>query len=162
MGKARPIEIRTRTFAKAGEATAHFSEILNRYAIGERILDSDALDLAALIERHDEQSEKVGCGISHFSVNAAPDYPGQRCFWITRTDGTHIDWSYQQLSRKKALRLRDLPTGLCFTSLLRRSSKGLLPSSASNSRRCFEFAQLTICWTGLRLLSHDAPIRSIH
>lgn len=101
MGKARPIAISTRTFAKAGDATAHFSGILNGYSIGERVSDADALDLAALLERHDERTEKVGCGISHFSVNAAPDYPGQRCFWITRTDGTHIDWSYQHCLEKK-------------------------------------------------------------
>ncbi|QHL91628.1 DUF3223 domain-containing protein [Sphingomonas changnyeongensis] len=102
MGKARQISIRTRTFAKAGDATAHFSGMLNRYPLDNRVSDTDALDLMALLDRHDERVEKVGCGIAYFSVNAAPDYPGQRCFWITRTDGTHIDWSYQHCLEKKS------------------------------------------------------------
>lgn len=69
--------------------------------MGQRVSDTDASDLAALIVRHDDHAEKVGSGIAHFSVNAAPDYPGQRCFWITRTDGTRIDVSYQHCLEKK-------------------------------------------------------------
>lgn len=101
MGKARSITIATRQFAKAGDARAFFSEMLQRYAIGERVSDDDAADLNALLARHDERDEKVGVGVSHFSVNAAPDYPGQRCFWIIRTNDTHVDWSYQHCLEKK-------------------------------------------------------------
>lgn len=101
MGKARAILIGTRSFAKAGDARTYFSEMLGRYTLGERISDADAADLTALMARHDERVEKAGSGIAYFSVNQAPDYPTQRCFWITRTDGTHIDISYQHCLEKK-------------------------------------------------------------
>ena len=59
MGKARQIRIETRTFAKAGDATMFFKAMLNRYNIGDRVADSDAADLAALLKRHEEFDEKV-------------------------------------------------------------------------------------------------------
>jgi hypothetical protein len=91
MGKARSITIATRTFAKAGDATLFFREMLNRYKVGDRVSDADGLDLAALVERHDEKAEKIGGGIAYFSVEAAPEpYSGQ-CFWIVRVDGSRID-----------------------------------------------------------------------
>ena len=96
MGKSRRITLTTRTFDKAGDATAFFKEMLNRYAIGDRVSAADAADLSALVERHDERDEKVGAGIAGFEVNAPPDdVPqfSQRCFWIVRSDGTKIDFS---------------------------------------------------------------------
>jgi hypothetical protein len=62
MGKARSITIATRTFAKAGDATLFFREMLNRYKVGDRVSDADGLDLAALVERHDEKAEKIEAG----------------------------------------------------------------------------------------------------
>lgn len=101
MGKARSITLDTRTFAKAGDATAFFSAMLQSYAIGERITETDAKDLKALMKRHDEEEEKIGSGIAYFSVDPAPDYPDQRCFWITRQDGSRIDISYHHCLEKK-------------------------------------------------------------
>ena len=97
MGKARRISLTTRSFDKAGDATAFFKEMLNRYAIGNRVSDADALDLSALLDRHDERDEKIGKGIAYFEVNVPPaDAPqfSQRCFWIVRGDGSRIDFSY--------------------------------------------------------------------
>ena len=97
MGKARKITLTTREFAKAGDATAFFREILNRYGIGDRVSAEDAADLSALLERHDERDEKIGKGIAGFEVNNPPaDAPpfSTRCFWIVRTDGSKIDFSY--------------------------------------------------------------------
>lgn len=101
MGKARSIQIDTRFFEKAGDATAFFSSMLQGYPQGARVSDADAEDLYALIKRHDEMPEKVGCGIDYFAVDAAPDYPDQRCFWIVRTDGSRIDVSYKHCLERK-------------------------------------------------------------
>lgn len=92
MGRSRRIVIDTRTFEKAGDATVFFSEMLNRYSIGDTISDIDALDLKAVLQRHEERSEKIGIGISHFVVSLPPDYKG-RCFWLVRTNGTQEDFS---------------------------------------------------------------------
>jgi hypothetical protein len=94
MGKARKIVIRTRSFEKAGDATAFFKTMLNSYSVGQVVSGSDTNDLHALLERHDEKSEKVGVGISYFKVDSAPDPYGGKCFWIVRVDGTEIDFSY--------------------------------------------------------------------
>lgn len=102
MGRARSITIDTKVFAKAGDARIFFSEMLQSYAVGDRVNDEDALHLTALLRRHDEEAEKVGAGIDHISVGPAPDYINQRCFWITRTDGSRIDFSYQHCLLKKS------------------------------------------------------------
>jgi hypothetical protein len=102
MGKARSITIDTKTFAKVGDAQDFFSEMLQGYPIGSRVNDEHASHLTALLRRHDEEAEKVGTGIAHISVNPAPDYINQRCFWITRSDGSRIDFSYQHCLLKKS------------------------------------------------------------
>ena len=96
MGRARRIVLATRSFDRAGDATAFFAGMLNRYTIGARVSADDATDLFALLERHDEFEEKAGTGITGFEVNAPPqDVPqfSKRCFWAIRRDGTRIDFS---------------------------------------------------------------------
>ena len=68
----RKIVLDTRVFEKAGDATAFFSAMLNRYSIGDQVSDIDALDLAALLNRHEEKDEKIGSGIAYFEVNEPP------------------------------------------------------------------------------------------
>jgi hypothetical protein len=94
MGKARAIQIDTRRFDKAGDATTFFSTMLNRYKIGEEVSDADGLDLAALLNRHDERDEKVGVGIAHFKVDRAPEPYFGKCFWIVRIDQSQVDFSF--------------------------------------------------------------------
>lgn len=102
MGKARRIEFGHLVFERAGDATQHFSAMLNRYGIGQQVNADDHNDLLALIERHDERDEKVGRGIAAFEVNRAPDpeHPNN-CFWIVRTDGSRIDFSFPHCLKKK-------------------------------------------------------------
>jgi hypothetical protein len=96
MGKARRITLTTRSFEKAGDATAFFTAMLNRYNIGDRVSAEDATDLCALLGRHDQFEEKAGTGIAGFEVNTPPeDVPqfSRRCFWVIRSDDTKIDFS---------------------------------------------------------------------
>jgi hypothetical protein len=101
MGKARQINIETRRFDKAGDATAFFSAMLHRYGLGERVKAEDAADLQALLKRHDEVEEKMGDGIAYFAVDRAPDWENQRCFWIVQANGNRVDFSYQHCLEKK-------------------------------------------------------------
>lgn len=91
-GRSKPVELATRSFEKQGDATAFFKAMLNRYRPGERVNDEDALDVAALLERHTEYVAKVGCGVSHFQVMMTEH--GTQCFRIIRTDGSGTDFSY--------------------------------------------------------------------
>lgn len=105
MARSRKISLSTRTFDKAGDAAAFFKEMLNRYGVGEIVGATDAVELRALLERHDERDEKAGSGITGFEVNAPPsDVPqfSQRCFWIIRSDGTKIDFSIGHCLERKS------------------------------------------------------------
>ncbi len=93
MARGKPVISATRSFPNQGAATAFFKEILGRYRAGDRISDVDALDLAALLERHDEFAQKVGCGTDHFSAMMTEH--GTPCFRIERKDGTGTDFSYR-------------------------------------------------------------------
>ncbi len=93
MGKARKITLDTRAFEKAGDATVFFRDMLHRYQIGQHISDADSEDLMALLKRHDEREEKEGVGMSHFEVGDPPEHSG-RCFWIIRTDGSRVAFSF--------------------------------------------------------------------
>ncbi len=101
---ARKIVLDTRTFEKSGDATLFFSNMLKGYTVGERVSEIDAEDLTALLERHDEKSEKIGNGIAYFEVNLPPpEYPPytQKCFWIVRVDGSKIDFSIGHCLKRK-------------------------------------------------------------
>ena len=91
----RSITLDTITFDKAGSATVFFRAILNRYRDGEEISGDDAKHLTALLKRHNESQEKIGCGVHHYEVGIAPDGFGTRCFWIVRFDDTRVDFSYK-------------------------------------------------------------------
>jgi hypothetical protein len=93
MARGKPVEIATRSFENQSKAVEHFREILGRYRPGDRVSDDDALDLSALLERHDEYAQKVGKGVDHFEVMATEH--GTNCFRIVRIDGTGTDFSYR-------------------------------------------------------------------
>lgn len=104
MGKARKISLKTRSFDKAGDATAFFRAMLNQYRIGGRVSPEDAADLSALLERHDERDEKIGDGLVGFEVNFPPaDVPqfSERCFWVVRSDDTKVDFSIGHCLERK-------------------------------------------------------------
>lgn len=105
MGKARKISLTTRSFDTPREATSFFAAMLNRYKIGERVSAEDAAHLSALLERHDELETKVGSGIAGFEVDNPPANRPQlskRCFWMVRSDGTKINFSFVRCLQPKS------------------------------------------------------------
>jgi hypothetical protein len=102
MGKSIPVVLKNgRRWKKKGDAIQHFKEILSKYAVGSRIIDAqDHSDLAALVHAYDARlSEgvvgKIGSGIAYFEKRIDIDHPGKTsCFFIVRTDGSSIDFSY--------------------------------------------------------------------
>jgi hypothetical protein len=93
MGRAKPIILSSRTFATTGEAREYFSDMLQKYEPGDRVLDVDAVHLAALLDRHPDRSNKIGIGVDHFEVQSA-DYASQ-CFRVVRLDRTWARFSYK-------------------------------------------------------------------
>ena len=89
---AKPVNVGSLAFARKGDANAFFRKMLNKYDLGDKVSIDDAEHLTYLIAMHPEANEKIGVGIESFSVRTA-DY-GTRCFWINRTDGTTIRFSF--------------------------------------------------------------------
>ncbi len=90
---AKPISLGPMHFAKKGDAEAYLKAMLDKYDLGDRVSSDDAVVLKAALEQHPEAAEKIGTGITHFSVRTA-DF-GSRCFWANRTDGTTVKFSYK-------------------------------------------------------------------
>jgi Protein of unknown function (DUF3223) len=109
MGRAKPVDLETRSFKTQREATVFFSQILRQYKPGDRVSAEHEPDLRALLKRHTEYQEKLGSGIAYFFV----DIPGdpedkpklskpQQCFWVCRTDGTKDDFSIGNCVTRRA------------------------------------------------------------
>ncbi len=90
---AKPITIGSLHFPRRGAAAAHLQAILHRYDVGDKVGTADEDVLRAALALHPDADEKVGCGITHFSVRTA-DF-GTKCFWINRMDGSTEKFSYR-------------------------------------------------------------------
>lgn len=82
----KPIAIGEIHFKKKGDAVEFFRTMLNKYYPGDKVSKDDAIVLMAAVQKHPDASQKIGCGVTHFSVRTA-DF-GTQCFWVNRTDGT--------------------------------------------------------------------------
>ena len=89
---AKPISLGSLNFTKKEDAAAYLKDMLYRYDLGDKVSSRDADTLMAALKRHPNAEEKIGCGISSFSVRSA-DF-GTRCFWMNRTDGMTEKFSY--------------------------------------------------------------------
>ena len=92
MGKPKPVLIGRFEFDTKTAATKYVQEILNTATWGDALTGANHEFVFSLLYRHPSATEKVGCGIQHFTVNN--DNNGCRCFYIHRTDGTNAHFSY--------------------------------------------------------------------
>jgi len=95
MGKAHPVSLGFLSFTSKNAAKGFFRALRDRYADGEQIEGYDAACLIEMVAVHHEADQKVGCGISHFTVATAYEYgPHSRHFVIHRADGSSTDVSF--------------------------------------------------------------------
>lgn len=91
MGRAKSVELPSKTFAKQGDALNFFKEMLNRYSDGERINEEDSKLLGELLRRH--PNDKIGVGVDYFYRARNPDQPTSG-FHIMRLKGiANDDWT---------------------------------------------------------------------
>ena len=90
---AKPISLGPLHFAKRGEAADYLRDMLARYDLGDKVNAPDSQVLMAALNLHPDSRQKIGSGVSSFSVRSA-EY-GTRCFWVNRTDGTTENFSYR-------------------------------------------------------------------
>jgi Protein of unknown function (DUF3223) len=94
------------TFPTKKRAIEHVRGILHKYNPGDRVATSDEALLRALLLRHPDAPEKIGTGISHFSVSK--DIFGTQHFNVHRLDGTAVDFSFYACIRAER-RMSDGP-----------------------------------------------------
>ena len=81
----------TLEFRNKAMACKYFQSLLKVFG---RIENCDAITaLIDLIHNHPRSDEKIGVGIDYFSVRQSPSNFGGSCFYITRLDGSHTDFS---------------------------------------------------------------------
>ncbi|MCA0184838.1 MAG: DCL family protein [Proteobacteria bacterium] len=91
-----------RSWATQKAAKAHFGAILHRYSNGEPITNNDDHnDLLALLSAYDADTppaeKKSGSGVEYFFRDKEPEHGGvNNCFWVRRTDGSSIDFSFHK------------------------------------------------------------------
>lgn len=91
MGRPKPIELPSKTFAKQGDAFDFFKEMLNRYSDGERINEEDSKLLVELLQR--DTDDKLSEGVDYFYRARNPEQPSSG-FRIVRPNGDEVDFSY--------------------------------------------------------------------
>ncbi len=97
MAKGIKIQVKDKTFDSKKEAKAFFSEIINRYKLGDTLSELDTKYVSALFERHPEYPAMVGAGIkSIFVSNNDPDFPRSRNFNIVRPNGTSYYFGFHK------------------------------------------------------------------
>jgi hypothetical protein len=94
MGTRKPVLIGRIAFETQKEAREFIREILNATPWGEPLKGDTHEFVLSLLDRHPRATEKIGCGVSHFTVDK--DGNGDRCFYIHRTDGYKLHFSYQK------------------------------------------------------------------
>lgn len=83
------LEFKTKKAAKE-----FFRGIRDRYQNGQSLSSEDDGYLRDLITIHPEAKTKVGCGISHFTVERDAKFGTTRHFMIHRRDGSGTDFSF--------------------------------------------------------------------
>ena len=87
-----PIKIRDKTFKYKKDALLHFKSILNSYAFGEVLNESDMNDVFALLLENETRKDKIGVGIKQIRIGKV-QY-GTKCFEIIRNDLSTEIFSY--------------------------------------------------------------------
>lgn len=106
---AKPVQLSNRrSWQTQSAAKAYFKEILNRHVDGQRVTaPADYNDLLALLEAYDhempEHAKKSGLGVDHFFRGRDQEHNGlTSCFYVKRSDGTSIDFSYLRAVEKSS------------------------------------------------------------
>lgn len=96
MGRSKPVTLGRFAYPSKAAADEALRTLRDKYIAGGPILEEDDVNLLrAVVAAHPHAAEKIGSGIAGFFVSKAPQY-GTYCFYLRRTDGTAIDFSWKE------------------------------------------------------------------
>lgn len=75
-----------------------------RNELGGRLSDEDDELVQTVLAYHPKLSEKAGCGTAYIKVDRSAGFVNNRCFWLVRTDGSEIDFSFHKCLKEKVAR----------------------------------------------------------
>jgi hypothetical protein len=83
-------------FSSKKRAAQFFSEMRSRYRRRQPIdAPDDRASLWDLFQGHCDRQQKIGCGVSHFFTDSAPEpHQHTRCFYLSRIDGSDTDFGF--------------------------------------------------------------------
>lgn len=93
-GSMAKIQIGNREFKTKKAAKDFYRNIRDTYSNGETICAEDQEQLLNMVYAHHQAQTKVGCGISHFTVETDCEFGNSRHFMIHRIDGSQTDVSF--------------------------------------------------------------------
>lgn len=92
---AKSITIGDRSFSTKKAALEEIRTVRDRYPDGVRLDHDDYLFIRDLLSLHTEAEDKIGIGVSHFTVATETEFGGRnRHFVLHRHDGTGTDFSF--------------------------------------------------------------------
>jgi hypothetical protein len=80
-------------------AIQYMRSMIKKYKFGESLQHSDLLFVKTLLHFHDQYQEKAGCGVDTIFV-AISEF-NKKALFIRRTDGSVIDFSWQNIIKSK-------------------------------------------------------------
>lgn len=104
--QCREIVIGAVTLKNVTAAREYVRELVARCRLGEPITDlHDAMFVRALLQRHPSVQEKIGRGVRHIEVRLNKhNGKANRGFWIVRTDGSELEFSWLECLKPTAHR----------------------------------------------------------
>lgn len=138
-----------RSFRTKTQLVAELRALLKASALGAPLPLAEQAMLADLLRRHPHHAEKVGAGIRHFEVREHyfRDTIRQRGFYVVRTDGSAVDFSFYMCLLPDSADLGQLAlTEACRAAVVAQvAARKAAHFAGSGSARCEETGAL-IAW----------------
>lgn len=91
---AKTLQICNTIFPTKKAAKDFIREIISRHENNETLKGNDFSFIYDLLSVHPESEQKIGCGVSRIFVDLDAQYKKNKCFYLTRTDGSSTDFSW--------------------------------------------------------------------
>lgn len=105
--KPIPVTIGGMTYASKTRAKERAREILRQVPRNAPMEGAADAFFRALVALHPAAAEKIGVGIAHFSLERGGFGSTEDCVWITRLDGSRIDFSWRLCIEARSRTMRE-------------------------------------------------------
>lgn len=153
---ARKVEIGDRIFPTKESALTEIRAIRDRYPDGVALGHNDHALLCDLISLHSEADEKIGVGISHFTVTTETKFGGRnRHFVLHRHDHSFTDFSFVHCLNPKSKSKNDRI--LALRQAIKKQTWAFRDQELSSGRRIVCPFEKVVLTRETCQIDHEAP-----